>query len=364
MNVGRLIWSLEPARLNFASMKSLDIKTNLIFDLFFGLIFMPLLVVWGPPHYWWNFSPAFTALAVVYLYGCYFATKALRLPSLILSRSYRRLTVIAVTLGVLTYLLTCFPLPEVNFVIPSMSEYQTRVRNYNMAISLWFMFSVVIGYSLTVAFIKELYSRKLKQSILENQRNKAELSLLKAQINPHFLFNTLNSLYSLVIGTSQKAEDAFVKFTELLQYTYITAERDRVSVGEEIDYINNYIDLELIRLDSHTQVERDFAVDNPAVELPPMIFLTFIENAFKYGASTSTPCHILIRLHINEGQLLFETENRIMRHADEFRKTLPVGLNNCRNRLAALFPDHHSFDIDEADGLFKVHLTINLNAYE
>ncbi|MDY6114632.1 MAG: hypothetical protein SPI56_08755, partial [Alloprevotella sp.] len=90
-------------------MKSLDIKTNLIFDLFFGLIFMPLLVVWGPPHYWWNFSPAFTALAVVYLYGCYFATKALRLPSLILSRSYRRLTVIAVTLGVLTYLLTCFP---------------------------------------------------------------------------------------------------------------------------------------------------------------------------------------------------------------------------------------------------------------
>ena len=167
-----------------------------------------------------------------------------------------------------------------------------------------------------------------------------------------------------MIGTSQKAEDAFVKFTELLQYTYITAEHDRVSVGEEIDYINNYIDLELIRLDSHTQVERDFAVDNPAVELPPMIFLTFIENAFKYGASTSTPCHILIRLHINEGQLLFETENRIMRHADEFRKTLPVGLNNCRNRLAALFPDHHSFDIDEADGLFKVHLTINLNAYE
>lgn len=226
------------------------------------------------------------------------------------------------------------------------------------------MFSVVIGYSLAAAFIKELYNRMLQQSILENQRDKAELALFKAQINPHFLFNTLNSLYSLVIGTSQKAEDAFIKFTELLKYTYITAVNDWVTIDDEINYINNYIDLELIRLDAHTNVVRDFSVDDATTAIPPMIFLTFVENTFKYGASTTIDCEILIRIHINKGELLFETENPIVRHADDFRKDMPIGINNCKSRLSGLFPGRHSFSIREENGVFKVHLKINLNNHE
>lgn len=110
------------------------------------------------------------------------------------------------------------------------------------------MFSVVVGYSLWVSFIKELYDRMLMQSEFENQRDKAQLVLFKAQINPHFLFNTLNALYSLVIGTSRTAEDAFIKFTELLKYTYMTAGSECVTVADEVRYIDNYIDLELLRL--------------------------------------------------------------------------------------------------------------------
>lgn len=250
-------------------MKSLEYKTDLIFDLFFCIIIMPLLIILGPAQYWWRTSPVFTCLAISYLYGCYFATKAMSLPRLVLSKSYYRIISITVLLLILTYLLTLYPLPEMDFVIPSMSEYQTRVRNYNITITVWLLFSVVICYSLTVSFIKELYHRQLLQSIVENQRNKAELALFKAQINPHFLFNTLNSLYSLVIGTSQKAEDAFIKFTELLKYTYVTAGKDWVTIADEIDYINNYIDLELIRLDNHTKVIRDCSVDDDQARIPP-----------------------------------------------------------------------------------------------
>ena len=345
-------------------MKSLEHKTNLVFDLFFCLVLMPLLIFLGPARYWWHISPLFTLLGVGYLYACYFATKRLHLPRLILKRAYRKLAAVAALYMGLTYLLTLYPLPQLNFVIPIMTEYQTLLRNYNIAISLWFLFSVVMGYALSVSFIKELYHRKLQQSILENQRNKAELALFKAQINPHFLFNTLNSLYSHVIGTSEKAEDAFVKFTELLKYAYVTADNDWVTIDDELNYLNNYIDLERIRLDEHTQVECDFCIDYPSTAIPPMIFLTFVENAFKYGSSTSRHCRILIRLHVSHGHLLFETRNDIVRHADEFRTAMPVGISNCRSRLAVLFPGRHTISLSEEGGTFHVLLHINLHSHE
>lgn len=345
-------------------MKSLEHKTSLIFDLFFCAVIMPLLIVLGPAHYWWRISPLFTCLAIFYLYGCYFITKILELPKLILSKSYLKITAISVLLILLTYLLTLYHLPEVDFVIPSMSEYQTRVRNYNVTITVWLMFLVVICYSMTVAFIKELYHRLLIQNIVESQRDKAELSLYQAQINPHFLFNTLNSLYSLIIGTSPKVEDAFIKFTELLKYTYTTADQDWVSIAEEISYIDNYIDLQLIRLDNHTNVVRDLSIDDYDAKIPPMIFLTFVENAFKYGASSSRSCEILIKLHLNDGMLSFETQNMIVRHSDEFRKDMPTGIENCRNRLSALYPDNYSLNFKDGNGEFKVELEINLNRDE
>ena len=92
------------------------------------------------------------------------------------------------------------------------------------------------------------------------------------------MFNTLNSLYSLVIGTSEKAEDAFIKFTELLKYTYVTIEKDMVALKDEIDYIQNYIDLQTIRLNEHTSVDWQYDVEDEMVKVPPMLMLTFVET--------------------------------------------------------------------------------------
>ncbi len=273
------------------TMKSLEHKTGLIFDLFYCIIFLPLLVGVGPTRHWFDSYPLFAVIVIAYLYLCYFTTRLINLPKLILSRKYLRLAVFAVAFVVITYLLTIYPLPDVDFVIPSMSEYQTRVRNYNRTISVWFMSTVALSYSLVVVFVKELYNRMLLQSIAENQRQKAELAVFKAQISPHFLFNTLNSLYSLVIGTSRKAEDAFIKFVEILKYTYVTIDYDYVALAEEISYIQSYIDLQMIRLSEHTSVEWSHSTDNDNTMIPPMIFLTFVENAFKYGASTTAYLH-------------------------------------------------------------------------
>ena len=144
----------------------------------------------------------------------------------------------------------------------------------------------------------------------------------------------------------------------------MTANSDWVTINDEIGYLNNYIDLQLIRLDRHTNVVRDFSVDDWDASIPPMIFLTFVENAFKYGASSTHDCEILIRLHLKKGVLLFETQNQILKHSDEFRINMPIGISNCRSRLSGLYPDAYSLNIEEEKGLFRVELTIDTDRYE
>lgn len=342
-------------------MKSIENKTSLILDLFFCLVFMPILVILGPPHHWLSEWPLFFCITCVFMYGCYFVILRLDVPKLLISRQYYRLAGAIGGLVLLNYALSFYPLPDMDFVTPVLSEYQTRVRNFGVSVTLWLMFSLVMGYALSISFVKELYAQLLLRRKIEAQRDKAELAMFKAQISPHFLFNTLNSLYSLVIGTSEKAEDAFIKFTEILKYTYVTIEKELVPLGDEIAYIQNYIDLQMIRLNGHTHVDWSYDVDNERVMVPPMLMLTFVENAFKYGASTSKDCRVRIALTLREGRLEFETRNSVMKHADEFRKDVPVGVDNCRARLSGLYPHRHSLTTEDRDGVFNLRLEILLS---
>jgi len=341
-------------------MKTIENKTSLILDIFFCVVLLPILVVLGPMRYWISQWPVFFLLLCALMYGCYFTVLRLNIPKLLISRKYTRIALTILSLVLANYLLSLYPIPDMDFVTPAMSEYQTRIRNFGVSVTLWLTFSLVMGYSLTISFVKELYEQLLLKKKIEAERDKAELAMFKAQISPHFMFNTLNSLYSLVIGTSEKAENAFIKFTELLKYTYVTIEKDMVQLSDEISYIDNYIELQSIRLDRHTTVDWQYHVDDGTVKVPPMLMLTFVENAFKYGASTSRDCTISIRLNVTGRQLRFETCNSIMKHADEFRKDVPVGIENCRARLENLFPGRYSLLTVSEDEMFKVSMTIQL----
>ncbi|TGX81562.1 histidine kinase [Palleniella muris] len=335
-------------------------STTLVFDLFFCLVFVPLIVILGPARYWLVRWTGFFFLACAYLYMCYFTIKYLNFPKLMIARKYKKIGISIALLILSNILISHFPLPDVEFITPAMTEYQTSVRDQGIMLNMWLMFSLVVGYSLTVSFANELYEQLLLKKRIENQKNKAEMAMFKAQISPHFLFNTLNSLYSLVIGTSQKAEDAFIKFTEILRYTYVTIENESVTLKDEVTYIQNYIDLQALRLNKHTTVDWSHDIDNDGVTVPPMIFLTFVENAFKYGTSPSHDCSVVIRLTVKDGTLSFTTQNSVMKHAHEFRRDLPVGMENCRARLEALFPGKHTLEVSEADSKFNVSLTIQL----
>lgn len=349
------------ARDNFInpSMKTFLTKSSHYLDLIFYLVFMPLLVFLGPAHHWIIEWPLFFVLDCVLLCGCYIYIRRAGFATMFISRRYARIALILLTMTVCNYALTFWPHPSIDFVIPSMTEYQTSVRNYSVALSLWLMFFAVLCYALTISFITELYNQQLLRKDIEIQRDKAELATFKAQISPHFLFNTLNSLYSLVIGTSQQAEDAFIKFTELLKYTYVTTGKETVPLSDEIAYIQNYIDLQAIRLNRHTVIDWAHTVDRPDANVPPMIFLTLVENAFKYGTSTSRDCRIIIRLELKHNKLHFYTRNSIMKHPDEFRTEVPVGISNTRARLAVLFGNRFTLSTHEKEGIYYVDLNIN-----
>ncbi len=333
-------------------------------DLFFCVVLMPALVLLGPARYWPAQWPLFFGLSCAFMYGCYFAVVRSGVPGLVMRRRYRRLVLLAIILVGLNWLLSCYPLPEIEFVTPAMSQYQTRMRDFGVAMTLWLMFALVVGYGLAVAFVGELYEQQLLKRRIEAQRDKAELAMFKAQISPHFLFNTLNTLYSLVIGTSDKAENAFIKFSELLRYSYVTVNQETVELGQELDYIRNYVDLQMIRLNGNTRLDWEESVDDPAVRIPPMLMLTFVENAFKYGASATEPCLISISVRESAGRLSFSTSNAVMRHRDTFASDVPVGLENTRSRLNALFPERHTLEAGRRGDLYIVELEIDLQSHD
>ena len=175
------------------------------------------------------------------------------------------------------------------------------------------------------------------------------------------MFNTLNTLYGLVVTRSENTESAFIKFSNILQYMYENASVEKIPLKREIEYIEQYIELQKLRLNEHTKVVfENNAGEEADLQIPPMVLITFIENAFKYGSSSQEDCMIVIRLDIEGNRLCFETVNSIIRVKSADRS--PIGIENCRKRLQLLYGKEALLKVenDEAARLFKVKLVINL----
>lgn len=325
-------------------------------DLLFCLVIMPLVITLLPVDRWIVHRPAFLLTLVAYVYGLYVVYRLVRPAHLFLQHKYVRIVLLILVLVVVTKLLTHFPMSE---NAATLDPGQLAARQNMRTQTIWFFFLVVTGFSLAIELTFELFHQILSRQELEAEKNKAELALYKAQINPHFLFNTLNTLYALTLSKSDRAESAFVKFSNILRYMYEQADREMIPLSDEREYIRQYVDLQRLRLNRHTQVILDEQIDNERMLVPPMLFITFVENAFKYGVSSETDCTIRISLQLHDGELLFRTENAIMRQRDE---ALPgIGIENCRKRLQLLFPGRFELETSEREGIYRVRLTIQLN---
>ena len=186
----------------------------------------------------------------------------------------------------------------------------------------------------------------------------AELAMLKLQVSPHFLFNTLNNIRWLARKKADQTEAAVVKLSQLLRYMLYQAQRDHVPLTEEIEQLHHYIDLQQMRLNDRQTV--DFAVEGPVegMLIEPLLFIPFVENAFKYGLHGQEPSHIQIRLQAREHELLFLVENPNFSQSGAATNDSGIGIANVAQRLALHYPGRHTLHYGTESGTFRVSLVL------
>lgn len=332
----------------------------LYIDMVFCLVLLPLMIYAFPVERWWGTYPLFFGAFIAWLYATYFLYKYFVIPRLFQGRKRRMTVLLAVAVSLLiTFLFSTY---EISSPFYHLRQRQLEdipypvwgIRQNQQAV--WLHYIIVVTFCFAVGMLNEVYRQRLAREEVEYERNRAELALYKAQINPHFLFNTLNTLYGLLITHSDKTEATLERFINLEKYMYNNANREFISLAEEVDYIGQYIDLQKLRLNEFADVRFAHAVEDETMPVPPMMLITFVENAFKYGISSNEPCFIYISLNQRGDTLCFEVENSVFRRAA--KNSNRMGIENCRRRLALLYPDSHRLDIDSNEEMFRVRLEL------
>ncbi len=205
-------------------------------------------------------------------------------------------------------------------------------------------------------------SNRQQKQLLEVQKQKlnAELSFLKAQINPHFLFNTLNSIYALAIRKSDDAPKAIVQLSELMRYILKDSDADTVPLDKELGYIGNYIALQKQRLGNTAQISYAAPAGTAGYQIAPLILMSFVENAFKHGVNPNQDSAIHIYITVRDEQLHLSLINNKVTSINR-EETMGIGLKNATSRLAHLYPGKHKLTIKNDEKTFSVYLIIYLN---
>ena len=329
-------------------------------DMAFCFILLPLVIYAFPVERWWGTYPLFFCSFVGWLYVTYFLYKYFIVPRLFIKGKKRTMAVVAISLSLaVTFLFSAY---EITSTLYHIHQQQRQLYPYPIwgirqnQQAIWLHYILVVIFCFAVGMLKEVYRQKLARAEMEYERNKAELALYKAQINPHFLFNTLNTLYGLLITQSDKMEITLERFINLTKYMYNNANREFIALAEEVDYIGQYIALQQLRLNELADIRFTHEVEREEMPIPPMMLITFVENAFKYGISSDDPCFIHIQLNQRAEKLCFEVVNSTF--GREAGHSARMGITNCRRRLELLYPEHHRVEIEQEHGLFRVRLEL------
>ena len=242
---------------------------------------------------------------------------------------------------------------------------------WEIVTDVYFLLIVYFPAVYSVAFIlliihmlKKRTDEQQQIEVLKKEKATNELKFLRAQIQPHFLFNTLNNLYALTLTKSDLAPQVVLKLSEILDFILYQSNQAEISVEKEIELIEGFIELETLRYGDILNINFDYQTDDPLAKISPLILLPFVENAFKHGAAGNIEDPTIdIQLKVNKGKLSFKVYNNkpkaIMNTKESMRGG--IGIKNLKRQLELNYPDKYSLDIQNSDQEYKISLILDLN---
>lgn len=209
-------------------------------------------------------------------------------------------------------------------------------------------------------FAQDWFELDAKRKEIEHEKLIAELNFLKAQINPHFLFNTLNNLYYLAYSKSDNTTEVIDKLSKMMRYMIYDSNHPKVLLSKEIEYMKNYVSLERLRLNNEIPIDFEVRGELDECKIAPLIFIAFLENAFKHGVSNAkNDCWVKVLIEVNGKECIYTVENSIVQRQKEEGKS-GIGLSNIRRRLELSYPQDHELKVTPLPDRYLVQLKLNL----
>ncbi len=304
-------------------------------------------------------------LIVLFFYLNYF----IFVPHLLLRKKQIIFALLLVFSLVFTYYINDFIMNEVMRKYEMPLNYKThdqrihkqrRIAHRRQAENIATVIVVLIGFfiSTVIRETREWYIQEKQSKEMEKQKLISELSFLKSQVNPHFLFNSLNGIYALAIKKSDKTPGAILQLSDLMRHMLYESEKERIDLSKEVDYLKNYIALQRLRLTDTAKVDFKVVGNIVGKQIEPMLFIPFLENAFKHGVD-SEGVNINVLLETKQNMLFFSVVNRVST-AKQKDESSGIGLANVKKRLDVHYGNRYKLNYEEKKGIFSVSLQLNL----
>ena len=277
-------------------------------------------------------------------------------PNILFKGNRKNLPVIIIFIFLLSFLRVASTL-----IIYYFAHIQLQMTTVSAGIFIEEMFDTFV-FTVFAVFIRMslewVISEKQKVELIAQTRT-SEIAQLRSQINPHFLFNTLNNIYSLVCRKSDEAPKAVMKLSEIMRYVLYDTNIDKVPLEKEVSYLKSYIELQQLRLNTRDFVKFEVNGTDLNRNIAPMLLIPFVENSFKHGNKNVDPPGIIIKLTNNHAGIAFEITNYMWHKDDTKDKVGGIGLNNIKRRLELIYPDKHKLFITENDHTYSIRLEIS-----
>ncbi|HNP17148.1 MAG TPA: histidine kinase [Fulvivirga sp.] len=246
---------------------------------------------------------------------------------------------------------------DYNFFVASGKIFTPSVRS-EMIIMITVIHVLSVIFGIAYRFSKDWFNNEETRRNISEQQLRSELEVLKGQINPHFLFNALNSLFSMSLHSGdEKTAEGISKLAEMMRYVFDRSGEDKVFLKEEIQYIQDYIHLQQLRFEKQVEVRLQYDEFYVPFSIAPMLLIPFVENAFKYGVSSQEKTKIDIQMGIENKTFNFEISNKVIEHKETISSS-GVGIMNVRKRLSLIYPEKHTLEISDQNGIYRVNLSI------